>query len=379
MAKNIKSVDGLFAQFNIPMDNDDNDFCRGYGAADIDKSIENYYENDSDDNNDDVKPGPVDDKAPDMPPEFYSKVDNFLNIPPPTMKADTKDKKKAKAGNSTETKSKKVSVPNPDPVLPKINVKGNRNTISDKVEKSSKGKQEQSNFKGDQNSSTAKAKSTKKSKKEKSPDKPAKFDTSLLNEAFAYTDQLLRAAVIEEAQEVLAQRDQEILQEQVKSERISERSRSAPVDVALQQGFSGVHSNTIGGGGRAAGGSGGGGVVKKLREKAKGGNTAGNTTARSNGTHPYLGPQGSNGKAKKGGKEYSNSGGGKNAVNGFAVATEQEQDSRRRETDFDSLLSNFQNGTTHKKLQKELAQSKQSMAKSEAFMKQLSMEFLGKF
>ena len=65
--------------------------------------------------------------------------------------------------------------------------------------------------------------------------------------------------------------------------------------------------------------------------------------------------------------------------NEFTVINEVEQDSRRNATDFDSLLANFQNGTNMKKLQKELAQSKHSMAQSEAFLQKLSREYLGNF
>ena len=62
----------------------------------------------------------------------------------------------------------------------------------------------------------------------------------------------------------------------------------------------------------------------------------------------------------------------------FTTKPADEQDLRRKESDFETLLSNFQNGTTLKKLQKELAISKNSMKKSEGYLKDLSRDILGK-
>merc|ERR1719453_2592775 len=100
---------------------------------------------------------------------------------------------------------------------------------------------------------------------------------------------------------------------------------------------------------------GGGNVVKKLREKTTKPST--NSTTKENG------------KSTKGNNNINN--------NNFKISVDvAETGDKRNATDFDLLLENFQNGTTLKKLQAELAQSKQSIAKSENFMRNLSKEYL---
>lgn len=63
--------------------------------------------------------------------------------------------------------------------------------------------------------------------------------------------------------------------------------------------------------------------------------------------------------------------------NAFQTAPDQEKlnSQHTNKLDFESLVCNFEQGLTLKKLQQDLLESKNSIQKSETFMKQLTKEF----
>lgn len=88
-----------FNSLGITID-EESDFCRGYGEE-TNKYNEKYFDQhelEEDYTGDDSE---INDKAPEMPQQFYHEVDNFLNKPPPKLSNDdinnsSKKKKNAK-------------------------------------------------------------------------------------------------------------------------------------------------------------------------------------------------------------------------------------------------------------------------------------------
>ena len=322
---------------------DETDFCRGYGE-DTNKYTEKYFENSNNDDDEEEIGEETDEilnidddfKAPEMPEEFYSHVDSFLKRPAPKLQGDDSISKRKDSKNEPSI-----------PMFPKIN--------APKVKELS------------DNGSAEKAvrKPKKKSIKDTEFKQERAINNALLREAFAYTDQLLREAVIQEAKEVKEKEKQEQLVAELSNHRtVAEKvlPKSAPqaetvfghpIEGAAH--FSKTQKPSEGGSGVSA--------IRKLRNKQ-----ASKPKGHSN-THN---------------NSNNNSSSSSHAINAntmqsdFDVSADTEVDLKKNAINFDDLVSNFQNGTTLRKLQRELEQSKQSMQRSEQFLKNLSLEYLNK-
>lgn len=326
---------------NISDYGDEEDFCRGYGAATNEGIDENFgnvdnTEDEYDEDNPDI------DKAPEMPQHFYKEVESFLTREPPKVK-DFSSKKIKNLGGKPPSASA--------PMLPDIYAR--QSYVP--AEAPPKPPQAQSKVREKLLSSTSKPKSSKQS---------AGLDHNLLREAFAYTDRLLKEAIIEEASsqgagtdhnEDYPHRQPPIGKSNGKKSNNSSQlrgqpSRTAPIESIYMAPHNDVYQATrkkadSAGSSRTGGPK--GGAVKKLRAKIP--------------SESALG--------------YGNDGSSEGA--GFNITSEAELDSgKRNPINFDELISNFQGGITLQKLRKELEQSKQSMKNSENFMKQLSKEYL---
>jgi hypothetical protein len=319
--------------------------------------------------------------APEMPNEFYEQIDHFLKKPPPKIKLDdpptsTTTDKSLKKKKITSKSRKADAVENAASYLPSIHQTSydiyqndynvdqlpppNMMMTEEDYEKGSN--ERRSGSGGDHKKSTV--------KKKKDPanaysnplnpykdSKPRMIDSNLLNEAFAYTDQLLREAVIEEAQSMM--NDGEA---QKKQQYQDHQPRSAPADLlsATKKGIEetyGQQSIAAGGGG---GGGGGGskkkksssnrvGMVRNLKQKNS-------SFSSSSSTKPSFSQD-----------------------NAFSVNTNihdtEGPDLKRNTVNYDELIYNFQSGSTLDKLRKELAQSKQSLAQSENVIRELSGQY----
>ena len=299
---------------------DESDFCRGFGE-DTNKYTEKYFENDEDaeeveEEEEDEKFDIDDDfKAPEMPEEFYSNVDMFLRRPAPKLRGEDIVKKK-------DPKDDGHSIP----MLPKIakQKEPSESIVQEKVGKKMK----------------------KKSTKEATE---RVINNALLKEAFAYTDQLLREAVIQEARE-----KQELADQSNRKEKVLPKSAPPNIETVFGHPTMKSQSNKT-----ASEGGSGVGAIRKLRSNKQ---SSSNNKERSHSIGSHSNHNHSNTAAN----------------NDFDVSLEAEVDLKKNAVNFDELVSNFQNGTTLKKLQRELEQSKQSMQKSEAFLRNLSMEYLSK-
>ena len=336
---------------NIAGGEDEADFCRGYGAETNEGYDENYFPVDDDDDynsgtgayteNEDL------DKAPEMPQNFYKDVESFLMRDPPKLK-DTSRSKKTKSNNKKgvvlpdiySKQSNEINPPQPPQVTSKVRSKLLNTT-------------------------------------NKQPQR--QFDHNLLRDAFAYTDQLLKDALMEEAsstnsgnhesstatgQQGLPPRramkkdtkgsstgnGQKKLQSRtipVESIYMAPHPHSAPSGSSntkkktdIYSSNSGYHSST------GSSNSGPKGIVKKLRAKVPSESNISTTN---------------------------------NTNTGFSTDTTLDNNNNKRNAvNFDELISNFQDGIMLSKLRQELEVSKQSMKKSENFMRQLSQEYLGK-
>jgi len=318
---------------------DDDDFCRGYGAQTnegFDEGFEedNYEYNET--NESYIDEAEIVDKAPEMPQHFYKDVESFLTMAPPKLK-DTGSKKtkgmpKAQAGGvqlpdiySTKPGSGESGPPRPPVVASKVRSKLHANTNKVKPQ--------------------------------------AQFDHTLLREAFAYTDKLLKDAIMEEAAAAAADGadygDHETARQPVQkgtSKKLTGKgastgtasqgrlgSRTAPAESV----YMAPHTDHQGGSRKKSDSAGKDrkSVVKRMRAKIP--------------------------------SEAAMYGANNESEGAFNVSNDLDSDNRRNPINFDELISNFQGGVTLQKLRKELEQSKQSMKNSENFMKQLSMEYLG--
>ena len=331
---------------------DESDFCRGYGE-DTNKYTEKYFENANNDDDDDDEEEEIgeeadgtlyiddDFKAPEMPEEFYSHVDSFLKRPAPKLH-----------GDDSITKKKDSKSESSIPIFPKIN--------------STKAKELIENTSAEKTVKKPKRKSIKETefKQERA------INNALLREAFAYTDQLLREAVIQEVKEAKEKEKQELLAEQsnhrITTEKVLPKSAPQaetvfghPIEGATH--YSKTQKPSEGGSGVSA--------IRKLRNKQ-----ASKLKGHSNTTYNNN----SNNSNSNNNSSHANNSNNSNMQSDFDVSADTEVDLKKNAINFDDLVSNFQNGTTLKKLQKELQQSKQSMQRSEQFLKNLSLEYLNK-
>lgn len=296
------------------------DLVRGYGL-DTNQYTETYFDgmNEEDDAGEEALE--LDDRPPEMPQEFYAQIDSFLNKPPPSFA--TEDKKKKKT-----PKAAKASTV--DSTLPPVPMDG------DKEKKKSK------------KAVTGKvyAQPPPAAAQERS------IDPQLLKEAFEYTDKLLREAVLEEASE-------------------------NPQTQALQKPNKGSNAlaRKIAAAAYHGGGNIGGGEVFRQEDSMR--------------PYPMSAPAELPSNKPKTSKKSLIAGGMgtvkmirnlKQRVDGaprrptedFVVHREAEVDLKRNPVDFDTLLANFQSGSTLDKLRKELAESQQNLAQSEEVVRKLT-------
>ena len=328
---------------------DETDFCRGYGE-DTNKYTEKYFENSNNDDDDEEIDEESDEtlnidddfKAPEMPEEFYSHVDSFLKRPAPKLQGEDSISKRKDIKNETSIL-----------MFPKINAPKAKD-LSD-------------------NGSAEKAvrKPKKKSIKDSEFKQERAINNALLREAFAYTDQLLREAVIQESKEAKEKEKQELLVAELSNHRtVAEKilPKSAPqaetvfghpVEGAAH--FSKTQKPSEGGSGVSA--------IRKLRNKQ-----ASKQKGHSN-THNNSSSSNNNNNSSSNSSHANNT---NTMQSDFDVSADTEVDLKKNAINFDDLVSNFQNGTTLKKLQRELQQSKQSMQRSQQFLKNLSLEYLNK-
>lgn len=321
-------LDQDLADLNINIDHSgDDDLVRGYGL-DTNQYNETYFEGIDDavaheyfreDEEEETKP-------PVMPQEYYAQVDEFLNKPPPALgEEDKKKKKKAKD---------KSSIPQL-PQLPSNEHKQKMDKVASKVY-----------------ATQAPAAA------------PKAIDVNLLKEAFEYTDQLLRDAVVEEAYEKQRQApaakrsqatgnanggsqfvkkfaaytneasmDDASLAYKASSNAQGPFPKSAPADL-MSQTSSKAHKKSAGGMGALK-------MVRDLKHKSQAS------------LEPSRKPPPA-------------------ANTEFTVARETEVDKKRNPVDYDGLLANLQSGSHLEKLRKELAESQQSLAQSEAVVRNLT-------
>lgn len=319
---------------------DEDDFCRGYDA----QTNEGFDEGFDEDNNeyggtdeDYVDQAEIVDKAPEMPQHFYNNVENFLTMAPPKLK-DTGLKKIKGTG--------KIQVPIGGVQLPDIY------SAKHVVDQGGPPRPPAvaSKVRSKLHANTNKVKSQ------------PQFDHTLLREAFAYTDKLLKDAIIEEA-------------------------AAGGTDFVE---YDGPRPAILKGSSKKMSGKSGGGGGSGLQGKPPASRTAPIESV-------YMAPHtdhqaGSRKKVDSAGRERKSVvkrmrakipseaamyGANNESEASFNVSNDLDSDNRRNPINFDELISNFQGGVTLQKLRKELEQSKQSMKNSENFMKQLSKEYLG--
>lgn len=283
----------------------------------------------------------MDDKPPDMPVEFYHQIDQFLNKPPPSLEggnaSNDKDRKKKK---KQQQAADKPPLPAEDATLPNLPPAAGTERKPKKADKAVAGKVYAQ------------------------PAPPAQrvIDPRLLKEAFEYTDQLLREAVVEEALEKQAQavpsskgkgpsngiarkfaaameshaaHDEDAASMAYSHSAGAMFPRSAPAEM--------ISTKRAGMGSKKGGGSGGMGAVKMIRSLK-------NKAPAGDGPRRALPPP----------------------AEDFVVARENEVDPKRHPVDFDNLVANFQSGASLDRLRKELADSQHSLAQSEEVVRKLT-------
>lgn len=325
-------------------DIEDDDFCRGFGFN-TNENEDGYFENEE--SNEILNE--INDKAPEMPQEFYHNLDSFLTRAPPKLTESSGLKKK------TKPKTNKESAPMFPTIVQQQRTSEHHN--SPPIPPS------------DRQPVKTKNKSTKDKTSGNSGKKIAtQIDQSLLSEAFEYTDRLLKEAVIEEAQQQhQIQQQQKAVStghtshsgyaaaghrgdvnedrhhtQQASSQPSARHAKSAPDSVygsSAKQQRSGSGSNKEGGNSVNA--------IRRLKSNKQTGGTSSTQ------------------------KSSSSS----NLNTGFNTATEGEGDSRRNAVDFDELVANFQTGATLQRLRKELEASQASMASSQSYLRNLSKDY----
>lgn len=247
----------------------------------------------------------ADDNVPSMPEEFYQNVEHFLARGPPKIKGEKKKKK----GIDEEPKPSRQGttlpmLPNPTKSKADLPPRPIQPVVASKVY----------------------AKSEKSKLKE--------IDPNLLMQAFAYTEQLAREAIVDEDEDGTGGKTGSAPQRSRPSNQrdLPLHPHTAPVDLGREESAPRRQAP------KGSGKSGGAGVVKRLRSKTQ--------------AHTDSGPPPA----------------------GFTVSAIAEEDLKKNTVDFDALVANFEQGITLQKLQDELKSSKLSMQRSEDFMKQLARD-----
>lgn len=257
-----------------------------------------------------VDDGGENDKVPVMPNEFYEQVESFLRKEPPkigeAIGGKTKKKKKKGGAEEDEIYEKTLSQ---IPTLPPVN------PIRRQVESVPA------------EAKISKRKSSGESKKQKS------IDPQLLRDAFAYTDNLLRNAVLEEAAEQLDDNTNDRSRRQGTQK--DRKTHSAPAADNGDRDY--LFYGAPAGKGRNAPVN----IVRSLKSKKK----------QQQQQHP--------------------SGGRPVHSETFSVKKEEEQDLKRNPLNFEELVANFQSGTTLDRLRKELEDSQNSLKQSKSAIRSL--------
>jgi hypothetical protein len=244
-------------------------------------------------------------KVPVMPDSFYSNVDSFLTKPPPQFSAFAK-------GGKGKPSSNKKSISDIGVVLPQL---GPTPSVNKKKHSSS---------------------SKIKSRIAEANDFENRFDPVLVNEAFAYVDQIQREAIVDEEEAGFQMANAAPMKtssapqlSQVSAERSGKATQANPYQGGLakpkKQGKTKKQKE----------GSSSSGVVRRLRSQ---------TNVEPDAAFSNLS-----------GTEYSGN--------------------KSRDLDVASMVENFEKGILLNKLRNELAASKQSIAESESFMIQMSKEY----
>lgn len=258
-----------------------------------------------------VDDGGENDKVPVMSNEFYEQVENFLRKEPPkigeAIGSKTKKQKKKK-GSSPEDEFNEKAM-SQIPTLPPVN------PIRRQVESVPA------------ESKVAKRKSSGESKKQKA------IDPQLLRDAFAYTDNLLRNAVLEEAAEQLD--DDTNDRSRRHGAQKDRKTHSAPAADTGDRDY--LFYGAPAGKGRNAPVN----IVRSLKSK------------------------------KKQQQQQHHSGGRPVHSENFSVKKEEEQDLKRNPLNFEELVANFQSGTTLERLRKELEDSQNSLKQSKSAIRNL--------
>lgn len=253
-----------------------------------------------------VDEGGENDKVPVMSNEFYEQVESFLRKEPPkigdAIGGKTKKKKKKGTSQEDEISEKEFSQ---IPTLPPVNpIRRQIETVPAEAK-------------------VSKRKSSGESKKQKS------IDPQLLREAFAYTDNLLRNAVLEEAAEQLDDDSNDRSRRQGAQK--DRKTHSAPAADNGDRDY--LFYGAPAGKGRNAPVN----IVRSLKSK----------------------------------KKQQQSGGRPVHSETFSVKKEEEQDLKRNPLNFEELVANFQSGATLDRLRKELEDSQNSLKQSKSAIRNL--------
>lgn len=352
---------------------EENDMIRGYGLNSANYYDQNqpgfpvreYLDGEEEFDEEDYEGGDVedademlmDDKPPEMPQQFYEEVDSFLKKPPPSFR----DVGSNPAAKPKKSKGKVETTPSgPNGPVKKSGPKGGLQKqgvgIADAMNEmlppiapqvSSKGGYSNNSYPPNHTLDDAQIGeevAEKKKRKKVGSKLPQRgqtkneLDHSLLHEAFAYTDKLLRDAVMEE-------QFQQALQEDTSVKKGHPRSAPADLEHEARGAAAGIAAYAASSGNNSQGKKKSNGGINAVRNLKKQG-----------------GGSGGGGNSKRG---DFNVGGDNN-----------ESDMRRNPLNFDELVSNFQNGTTLEKLRRELTESRNSLAQSESVIRELSGQYL---
>jgi uncharacterized spore protein YtfJ len=303
---------------------EDNDGVRGYSLQtneNLEDGEDEYFGYDRNNNN--VSDEFVDeegenDKAPVMSSEFYDQVETFLRREPPKIGDSMKDGKSNK-------KKKKDGIADSDypaqeftqiPTLPPVNLpKRQAESINE-------------------------AKPYRKKASDASSKKHKYIDSQLLKEAFAYTDDLLRNAVLEEAAAYQLENNDHHGRGMKKpagaASQKERKTHSAPAAEAAGDREYLFYGAPTGKGKNAPVN-----IVRSLKSKKKQGGGGG-------------------------------SGGGRPVhADDFFVKKEDEVDLKRNPLNFEELVANFQQGITLERLRQELAESNKSLKQSNSAIRNI--------
>jgi hypothetical protein len=352
-------------------------------------------------------------KAPEMPNEFYQEIDHFLKKPPPKFQIDDpKNKKKKKTTETNNSRTQQQQQPqlqHEDPYFPPIHQTsydlyqqeykgmGGPPRIPDEEEQEQQSEedeeedeyyqqqQQQQYYQQPTGGKPPKQQQQQQQvkKKKNNPDqvyqnpinphkssKPRSIDPHLLKEAFAYTDQLLREAVIEEANSMI--NDPEANNPGPhQNKKGNKQPKSAPSDMnnasrarEMEEAYQNHQEERKGA--SHGGGSGGGGGSKKKSSSNKMGIVR---NLKQQQSQQQLQSNRDNSQ-----KNLHSS--------GFSVNTSmgetEGRDYKSNPVNYEDLVYNFQHGVNLDKLRRELSESKSSLASSEQLIRDLSSQFLRK-